>query len=96
MYRQHTDLIDGTHIKDLSKLGRDLSKVIIVDNIEENYHLQPNNGINIIDFEGDENDNELLYLMQDLLHIVKNPGLDVRNELDFVRRNMQKRYINLM
>ena len=96
LYRQHTDLIDGTHIKDLSKLGRDLSKVIIVDNIEENYQLQPNNGLNIIDFEGDENDNELLYLMQDLLHIVKNPGLDVRNELDFVRRNMQKRYINLM
>jgi len=58
--------------------------------------LQPNNGLNVIDFEGDENDNELLYLMQDLLHIVKNPGLDVRNELDFVRRNMQKRYINLM
>lgn len=80
----------------MSKLGRDLSKVIIVDNIEENYQLQPNNGLNIIDFEGDENDNELLYLMQDLLHIVKNPGLDVRNELDFVRRNMQKRYINLM
>ena len=96
LYRQHTDFIDGTHIKDLSKLGRDLSKIIIIDNLEENYQLQPNNGLNIIDFEGDENDNELIYLMQDLLNLVRKPGLDVRNELDIIRRNMRKRYIDLM
>jgi len=95
LYRQHTDLIDGTNVKDLSKLGRDLSKVIIIDNIEENYQLQPNNGLNISDFEGDDNDNELLFLLKDLLDIVKTPGLDVRNELNIVRVNMQKRYINL-
>ena len=95
LYRQHTDLIDGTYIKDLSKLGRDLGKVIIIDNIEENYKLQSNNGLNISDFEGDENDNELIFLMKDLLNIVKIPGLDVRNELNFIRINMQKRYINL-
>jgi CTD small phosphatase-like protein 2 len=95
LYRQHTDLIDGTNVKDLSKLGRDLSKVIIIDNIEDNYQLQPNNGLNISDFEGDDNDNELLFLLKDLLNIVKTPGLDVRNELNFVRINMQKRYIDL-
>ena len=94
LYRQHTDLIDGTNVKDLSKLGRNLSKVIIVDNIEENYKLQPNNGLNISDFEGDENDNELILLMQDLLNIVKKQNLDVRNELEAVRINMQKRYTN--
>ena len=95
LYRQHTDLIDGTNVKDLSKLGRDLSKIIIIDNIEDNYKLQPNNGLNICDFEGDETDNELIFLLQDLLNIVKKPGLDVRNELDEVRINMQKRYIDL-
>ena len=93
LYRQHTDLIDGTYVKDLSKLGRDLSKIIIIDNIEENYQLQPNNGLNIIDFEGDDSDFELIYIMHDLIKIVKNPGLDLRNELDIVRRNMEKRYI---
>ena len=95
LYRQHTSINRGINIKDLSKLGRSLEKIIIVDNIEDNYQLQPNNGINISDFEGDENDNELEYLLEDLLEIVKVPGKNVINELPKVRRNMQKRYTNL-
>jgi CTD small phosphatase-like protein 2 len=83
-------------VKDLSKLGRDLAKVIIIDNIEDNYKLQPNNGLNISDFEGDENDNELIFLLNDLLKIVKTPGLDIRNELNIIRINMQKRYMDLV
>ena len=95
LYRQHTYISNGVNIKDLSKLGRNMEKIIIVDNIEENYQLQPNNGINISDFEGDENDNELEYLLEDLLEVVKEPGKNVINELNKVRRNMQKRYTNL-
>ena len=95
LYRQHTTINKGINIKDLSKLGRNLEKIIIVDNIEENYQLQPNNGINISDFEGDENDNELEYLLEDLLEIVSVPGKNVINDLPKVRRNMQKRYTNL-
>ena len=95
LYRQHTTNYEGINIKDLSKLGRNLEKIIIVDNIEENYQLQPNNGINISDFEGDENDNELEFLLEDLLEIVSVPGKNVINELPKVRRNMQKRYTNL-
>ena len=95
LYRQHTTMEKGINIKDLSKLGRNLEKIIIVDNIEENYQLQPNNGINISDFEGDENDNELEYLLEDLLEIVSVPGKNVINELPKVRRNMQRRYTNL-
>ena len=95
LYRQHTTNYEGINIKDLSKLGRNLEKIIIIDNIEENYQLQPNNGINISDFEGDENDNELEFLLEDLLEIVSIPGKNVINELPKVRRNMQKRYTNL-
>ena len=54
MYREHTTLINGINVKDLSRLGRDMNKIIIIDNIEENYQFQPNNGLNISDFEGDE------------------------------------------
>ena len=90
--REYTDEKDGINIKDLSKLGRDLNKVIIIDNIEDNYKLQPDNGLNIIDFEGDENDNELQYILNDLLEIVKYPGKNVINELPRIRKNMQKRY----
>ena len=37
-----------TFCKDLSKIGRDLSRTIIVDNLADNYKLQPNNGIPIL------------------------------------------------
>ena len=95
LYRQHTTVIDGVNIKDLSKLGRDLKKIIIIDKIEENYQFQKNNGLNISDFEGDENDNELDYLLKDLLSLVQQPGKNVCEELPAIRRNMQKRYTNI-
>ena len=95
LYRQHTTVVDGINVKDLSKLGRDLSKIIIIDNIEENYQNQKNNGLNICDFEGDENDNELNFLLEDLLKVVSQPGKNVCNELPAIRKNMQKRYTNI-
>jgi Dullard-like phosphatase family protein len=96
LYREHTDIINGFNVKDLSKLGRDLSKTIIIDNIEENYQLQPTNGLNIIDFEGEEEDNELEYLKEDLLKLVSQKGLDVRNELNSIRKAMLNRYSNCL
>lgn len=78
----------------MSKLGRDLSKVIIIDNIEDNYKFQPKNGLNISDFEGDENDTELNYLLEDLLSLVKNKDLDVREYLPEIRKKMKMRYMN--
>ena len=95
LYRQHTTVMNGVNIKDLSKLGRDMNKIIIIDNIEENYQLQPNNGLNISDFEGDEDDNELDFLLVDLLNLVKQPGKNVCDELPVIRKNMQKRYTNI-
>ena len=96
LYRDYTQDHNGINVKDLSKLGRDLTKIIIIDNIEENYSFQPNNGLNIIDFEGDENDNELQYLLMDLLEVVSEPGKNVLNELPKIRENMQKRYSNII
>ena len=96
LYREYTQDYNGINVKDLSKLGRDLTKIIIIDNIEDNYTFQPNNGLNIIDFEGDENDNELQYLLIDLLEVVSEPGKNVLNELPKIRENMQKRYSNII
>jgi CTD small phosphatase-like protein 2 len=37
LYRQHALPFNGYYVKDLSRLGRDLNKTLIVDNIAENF-----------------------------------------------------------
>lgn len=44
---------DQCYVKDLSKLGRDLSKVIIVDNLPVNFAWQLKNGICIREYRVD-------------------------------------------
>jgi CTD small phosphatase-like protein 2 len=63
LYRQHAIPAGNYYIKDLSKIGRDLTKVIIVDNVAENFQLQPDNGILIRSWFDDPNDNALLELL---------------------------------
>ena len=46
------------YVKDLSKLGRDLKKTIIIDNIEENFCEQRDNGIPIKGWYTDPHDKE--------------------------------------
>ena len=60
LYRQHASFTNGVYIKDLSKLGRDLKKVIIVDNVKENFTLQRENGIFIKTWINDFEDKVLL------------------------------------
>ena len=53
LYRENTLPNDeGVFIKDLSKIGRSLLKIIIVDNTRDNYELQKNNGIEIKSYYG--------------------------------------------
>ena len=81
LYRQHTIIKDNFVVKDLSKLGRDLSKIIILDNLPQNYELQKENGIFIRNFYGDDNDDALKELIPILTNITKNPNNDIRVEL---------------
>jgi CTD small phosphatase-like protein 2 len=43
-------------VKDLSLLGRDINKTIIIDNISDNFILQPDNGIFISTWYDDMRD----------------------------------------
>ena len=64
LYREHTEPNDeGVFIKDLSKIGRNLQKMIIVDNTKENYELQNDNGIEIKSYYGF--DSKKMDLMED-------------------------------
>lgn len=68
LYREHCVLTSGCYVKDISKLGRDLKKTLIIDNSPLSYALQPENAIPITSFITDDNDRELektLALLQD-------------------------------
>lgn len=63
LYRQHAiPSQSGFYVKDLSRIGRDISGTIIVDNIAENFQLQPENGIFIKSWFTDERDTALYEL----------------------------------
>ena len=70
LYRQHASPHGIVFVKDLSKLGRDLSKIIIVDNVAENFQMQPDNGIFIKSWFSDQKDTALSELAPLLKEIV--------------------------
>ena len=91
LYRIHTIIINNDFVKDLSRLGRDLSRTIIVDNMEQNYKLQPENGITIRPFWGkDINDMALYDLITILIQIAKN-NMDVRDGIKLYKEDIISR-----
>ncbi len=88
--------MNNYYIKDLSLINRDLSKVLIIDNIEENYMLQPSNGLNILNFEEDEKDSELDFLLDDLNEVVCKKGIDVRDYLPQIRKKLLQRHSHIL
>ena len=98
LYREHTTQFGTKYIKDLTKLGRDLSKVIIVDNLSQCFKLNKENGILISSFFGeDENDKALIELQKILIKIYYDND-DVRKSLikykDFIFNNISQNYNN--
>ncbi len=65
-------------MKNLNKLGRDLSKVIIIDNIEENFQFNKENGIRIKSWFNDLNDSALKDLIPILEELISNTPDDIR------------------
>ncbi len=88
LYRKHTEQINGVFIKDLGKLGRDLSKTLIVDNNKDNFSLQPENGLHICSFIGDQNDDELYSLSGDLMKIIEANKKDIRPIVSYYEKKI--------
>ncbi|CAH9055533.1 unnamed protein product [Cuscuta europaea] len=64
LYRDSCKELDGKFVKDLSGLGRDMKRVVIVDDNPNSYALQPENAIPIRPFTNDLGDGELKRLME--------------------------------
>jgi hypothetical protein len=73
-------------VKDLDRIGRDVRRMIIVDNLKENYCLQKQNGIHIRSWYDDPLDTELYQLVPLLTAIVTEGYDDVREALINYRR----------
>ena len=85
LYRQHTIVYNNDFIKDLSKLGRNMSKVIIVDNMPQNFRLQKENGIFIKAFWGEDNYDTALYDLGNILEKIALEYKDLRKGLVFYK-----------
>ena len=78
-YKEHSILYENNFVKDISLIGRDISKIIIVDDDEICFKLNKENGIKIASFNGqNNNDNKLFELKKILKEICIENYEDVR------------------
>lgn len=63
LFRESCVFHRGNYVKDLNKLGRDLQKVIIVDNSPASYIFHPDNAVPVASWFDDMTDSELLDLI---------------------------------
>ena len=78
LYRQHTLIYNNEIVKDISKIGRPLNKIIIVDNLVQNFRLQKENGIMIKAFWGEDAYDNALFELKVILNKIANEFDDVR------------------
>jgi len=96
LYRQHTSICGVTFCKDLSKIGRNLGRTIIVDNLADNFKLQPNNGLHIWTWIEDMKDTQLNDLGKILKELVSKQPTDVRPIIKKFKDDINKKMRNNM
>jgi Dullard-like phosphatase family protein len=88
LYRQHATIENEEFIKDLNKIGRRLSNIIIVDNMPQNFRLQPENGIYIKPFWGKDNEDNVLFCLAKILLQMADDGGDLRDGIKKYKKDI--------
>ena len=94
LYREHNIQIGQKFYKDLTKLGRDLSRTIIVDNFNQSFKFQKDNGILISSFYGENIDDKSLIELQKILIKIYNEKCDVRNSINKYKEDIFRKISN--
>ena len=85
LYRQHAIIYDNYLVKDISRIGRPLEKIIIIDNMPQNYMLQKENGIMIKPYWGGDDYDTALISLEDILIKIACNFDDVRKGILFYK-----------
>ena len=91
LFREHAIIIGDEFVKDLNRVGRGLDRIIIVDDMPQNFRLQKQNGITIKPFYGDDYNDTALYDLLPILKHIAEDGNDVRIELAKYRDEIVKK-----
>ena len=77
LYREHCALMGKKFIKDISRIGRDMKRIIMVDDLPENLERFKANGILILPYEGEEQSNDrVLYELKKIMILFYKMGYD--------------------
>ena len=77
LYREHNILIGRNLVKDISKIGRDMKRIVIVDKLYENIKPTPKNGILIKPYFGERDKGDtVLFELKKLLILFHKMGYE--------------------
>lgn len=94
LFREHCVLTNGALVKDITRMGREPRKCIIVDNSPASYLLQPENAIPISSWFDAPNDQQLLLMLPWLQRMAQEDDVlpllhDLRQVMDAYNGNLQ-------
>ena len=98
LHRDHSFLSGKEFLKDISRIGRDMKKIIIVDNIANNFKLNPENGIQIAPYFGEYSKNDtVLFELKKLLIMFHKLGYEdlrvaIKNYAKEIKANITREY----
>lgn len=88
LFREHCSFTHGAYVKDLDRLNRPMSRIVIVDNSPTAYLFHPQNALPILSWFEDPHDVELKNFIRPLIDLAEAP--DVVPLLDHFAQVLQE------